>query len=58
MANIGLPQVREGTVEMPLVTCGNHLEDVRRLIRRLPTKASYSAADVLAFVRGQMSSLT
>lgn len=53
MANIGLPQVRDGAEEMPLVTCGSHLEDVQRLFRRLPTKVSYSASDVLAFIRGQ-----
>jgi nitronate monooxygenase len=47
VANIGLGQVRrEGRREEPLVTCGNDLSSVTRLLEALGT-ASYSAHDVV-----------
>lgn len=48
MANIGLAQIRDGSEEMPLVTCGSDLSGITRVVRA--GRSSYSAADVLDFL--------
>lgn len=51
MANIGLGQVREGgSRELPLLTSG---DDLRTLGRFLGDRPSYSAADVVAYLKGE-----
>ena len=51
MANVELPQQRdEGYPELPLVTAGDDLKNLRRLLR--PGASSYSAADVIEYLMG------
>ncbi|MHC4608642.1 MAG: nitronate monooxygenase, partial [Planctomycetota bacterium] len=46
LANIGHPQIREdGTVEKPLITCGDDLLDIARFLPR--GQPSYTARDVI-----------
>jgi nitronate monooxygenase len=52
VANIGLAQVRrDGRREQPLVTCGNDLSSVARLLELRGTD-SYSAQDVVRYLAG------
>ncbi len=49
MANIGLPQVQKGgDVERPLLTSGDDMEVIRRLLG--PERDSYSATDVIDYL--------
>jgi NAD(P)H-dependent flavin oxidoreductase YrpB (nitropropane dioxygenase family) len=51
MANIGLPQTQKtGDVELPLLTSGDDMAVIRRLLR--PGKASYTAAEVVDYLLG------
>lgn len=46
MANIGMPQVtKDGTEELPLITCGDDLLEIDRFLP--PGKTTYTAADVI-----------
>jgi nitronate monooxygenase len=46
MANIGMPQIKKnGTLELPLITCGDDLVEIGRFLA--PGAASYTAADVI-----------
>lgn len=45
VANLGLGQLRDGKVELPLVTCGEELAGIAALLP--PGQYSYSAADVI-----------
>ena len=49
LANVGLPQVRDGELERPLLTCG---DDVQSILPRLISagKLSYAAADVVQYL--------
>jgi nitronate monooxygenase len=50
LANVGLPQVRDGEPERPLVTCG---DDIQATLKRLTSDrsaASYSASDVIRYL--------
>lgn len=49
-ATIGLGQRRQGTPEPPIVTAGNDLQELGRLLR--PDGHEYSAADVVAYLLG------
>lgn len=49
MANIGLPQVRrDKTLERPLVTCGDDLSGITRILG--PDRSSYRSSDVLDYL--------
>lgn len=53
LANVGMPQVRgTGAVELPLVTCGDDLLTVARVLDRAaaPTKGEYSAASAIDYL--------
>jgi nitronate monooxygenase len=49
-ATIGLGQRRQGTEEPPIVTAGNDLEELGRLLG--PDRHAYAAADVVAYLLG------
>ena len=48
LSNIGHPQRRRDRIEPPLLTAGNHLDDVHRFLRDGET--TYSARDVIATI--------
>lgn len=49
LANIGLPQVqKDGITEKPIITAGNDINEIKKL---LGDKTSYSAVDVLDYLR-------
>lgn len=51
MANIGAAQIRkDGSVEKPIITCGDDLVDISRFIP--PGRSSYTASDVVATLLG------
>ncbi len=50
VATAGLPQVRDGEMEPPLVTAGNDVSEVARMVRNGAER--YSAADVVHYLRG------
>ncbi len=51
MADIGLGQVRrDGAEELPLVTCGDDLSGIARVLG--PDRTSYTSADVVDFLLG------
>lgn len=53
-ATVGMGQLQtDGTVEMPLITSGDHIATVARLVERFGT--DYSAADVIAELMGAAS---
>ena len=47
-ATVGLGQRRHGVEEPPIVTAGNDLEDLGRLLG--PDRHAYSAADMVAYL--------
>ena len=49
-ATVGLPQSRAGGLEPPLVTAGNDVSEVARMVRNGAER--YSAADVVRYLRG------
>lgn len=49
-ATIGLGQRRQGVVEPPIITAGNDLEELGRLLG--PDRHSYAATDVVAYLLG------
>lgn len=49
-ANIGLPQRRAGSLELPLLTAGDDLVD--GLAKFVGERTDYSAADVIAYILG------
>ena len=52
MANVGMPQTqRSGEVELPLVTSGDDMAVIARLVR--PGRDGYSAAEVIDYLLGQ-----
>jgi nitronate monooxygenase len=53
MATIGLGQVRHGITEPPIVTAGNEVVEVARLLG--DEQDSYSAADVMRYLLGESS---
>jgi nitronate monooxygenase len=49
MANIDLPQIqKDGTIEKPLITCGDDVAGVSRYLK--PGATSYSAVDVINYL--------
>lgn len=50
-ATVGLAQVREGITEPPLVTAGNEIADLARLVK--PGADRYAAEDVIRYLRGE-----
>lgn len=48
MANIGLPQVRRGTTESPLITAGEDINQLKRFLGG--DKTSYSATEVIDYL--------
>ncbi len=52
-ATVGLGQMRAGWIEAALVTAGNEVADLARLVRN--GEESYTAADVLRYLRGMMA---
>jgi NAD(P)H-dependent flavin oxidoreductase YrpB (nitropropane dioxygenase family) len=52
MADVGLPQVQSnGVAEVPLLTAGDDLNNLARLLTK--GKTSYSALDVVRYLTGQ-----
>jgi NAD(P)H-dependent flavin oxidoreductase YrpB (nitropropane dioxygenase family) len=49
-STIGLGQRRQGVEEPPIVTAGNDLQELGRMLR--PDRRTYSAADVVAYLLG------
>jgi NAD(P)H-dependent flavin oxidoreductase YrpB (nitropropane dioxygenase family) len=50
-ATVGYGQINDGIVEPPIITAGNELTDLSRLMR--PGEESYSAEDVVNYLRGK-----
>ena len=55
LATVGLGQWREGVAEPALVTAGNELADLTRLI--VPEEEQYTAGDVIRYLRGVAGTL-
>jgi hypothetical protein len=54
MADIGMPQKQsDNTIEKPLLTAGDDLNNLMKVLKLSKSGTSYSAADVLSFLEGQ-----
>jgi nitronate monooxygenase len=49
-ANVGFGQVREGVAELPLLTAGNEISDLARLVPA--GQETFRAEDVIRYLRG------
>ena len=55
MADIGMAQIQSsGQVELPLLTAGNDLNQLQRILKG---KSEYSAADVIDYILADLQNL-